>query len=149
MHKTFIVTTLAAVVGAGNVSTPLLPGAAPAVAQEHKHGPGETHRLGRKMIGDYNVSVVLIGEVEAGKQVDFDIKLIDAKTEPKALRVWIGTEDAKGSTKAEGKKGAATYTGKISIPNPPPEGSKLWVELETDTGVKSAGYNLEEHGHQH
>ncbi|MBC8105222.1 MAG: hypothetical protein H7Z14_01420 [Anaerolineae bacterium] len=120
-----------------------------AFMQEHKHGQGEKHKLGRKAIGDYTVSVNLIGEIEPGGHVDFDIKLIDAKSDPKALRVWIGTEDGSGAKKAEGKKGQTTYTGEVDVPKPLPQGAKLWVELETDAGVKRASYELEEHGHKH
>src|SRR5687767_4738792 len=46
------------------------------LAAQHKHGGGEKHKLGRKTIGDYTVSVIVIGEAEAGAVVDFDIKLI-------------------------------------------------------------------------
>ena len=114
-----------------------------------EHAQGEKHKLGRKQIGNYTVSVIIVGEVEAGKHVDFDIKLIDAKSDPKALRVWVGTENASGSKKAEGKKGAVTYTGEVDVPNPLPQGSKLWVELETDDGLKRASYDYEQHDHKH
>jgi hypothetical protein len=113
------------------------------------HGELEKHKLGRKMIGGYNVSVILMGEVEAGKHVDFDIKLIDAKADPKALRVWVGVEDAKGSKKAAGTKGEATYTGEVDVPNPIPEKAKLWVEIETDGGVSKASFDYETHEHKH
>ena len=123
--------------------------AAAAAAQDHKHGKGEKHKLGRKVIGDYTVSVITIGEVEPGGHVDFDIKLIEAKTDPKALRVWIGSEDGAGAQKAEGKKGKTTYAGEVNVPKTLPKGAKLWVELETDAGVKSGWYDYDKHDHKH
>jgi hypothetical protein len=115
-----------------------------------EHAQGHPHKLGRKPIAGYTVSVILLGEIEPGGHVDFDIKLIDAKNDPKALRVWIGTQDAKGSEKALGKKGKATYTGEVNVPKPLPEGAQMWVELETDAGTASAGYEIEKPGdHKH
>lgn len=116
---------------------------------QHKHGPDEKHKLGKKPIGDVTVSVIVIGEVEAGKPVQFDIKLYDVKAEPKAIRVWIGTEDGKGSTKAEGKKETTTYKGKVDVPSSIPQGAMLWVELETAEGTKSNSWDFSEKGHKH
>jgi hypothetical protein len=128
----------------------LLAGFALAAAAEPAHDHGQTHKLGRKVIAGYTVSVILLGEVEPGGHVDFDIKLIGATSDPKALRVWVGTEDAKGSEKAQGKKGKATYVGEVNVPKPLPDGSKLWVELETDTGTASGSYEFEKHDdHKH
>jgi hypothetical protein len=122
----------------------------PVAAQEQKHGKDEKHKLGRKAVGDYLVSVIVIGEVEAGGQVNFDIKLVDAKSDPKALRMWIGDADAKGSEKAAGKKGTVTYAGQVNVPQPLPADAKLWVELETDRGTKVGSFELEKHDdHKH
>jgi hypothetical protein len=118
-------------------------------AAQHKHGEHEKHKLGRKIIGDHLVSVIVIGGIDHDEQIDFDIKLIDAKTEPTALRVWIGTEDAKGSEKAEGKKGKTTYIGKVNVPKPLPTDAKLWVELVTSQATNRGSFDLEEHGHKH
>ena len=151
-HRSIAIATLAAsLIGSGLVATPLHLGttALHAAEEGHKHGKGEKHKLGRQTIGNYTVSVILIGEVEPGEHVDFDIKLIDAKTDPKALRVWIGTADAAGSEKATGTKGATTYTGEVNAPKPLPAGSKLWVELETEDGTKSGSFAIEESGHKH
>ena len=151
MRKQLIVATVvAAFVGTGIVSTSsLIPQSGQAMAGEgHKHGK-EKHKLGRQAIGEYTVSVILIGEAEPGEHVDFDIKLIDAKSDPKALRVWIGSQDGAGSTKATGTKGKTTYTGEVDVPKPLPEGSKLWVELETDAGVKTGSFDIDKHDHKH
>lgn len=112
-----------------------------------KQEQGYKHKLGRREIGGYIVSVIVIGEVEAGKPVDFDIKLINAKDDPKALRAWVGLEDSK--EKAQGTKGATTYTGQIAVPNPLPENAKLWVEIETSAGVSKGSFELDKHDHKH
>jgi hypothetical protein len=132
-----------------SLSLALVLGLAAIALAQHKHGENEKHKLGRKTIGDYLVSVILIGETDHDSHIDFDIKLIDAKTEPKALRVWIGTEDAAGSKKGVGTKGNTTYTGKIEVPKPMPAGAKLWVEIETDAGIKSGWFDHDKHDHKH
>lgn len=123
-------------------------------APEHKHGESEKHKLGKMKVGTVEVSVITIGEVEAGGHVDFDIKVFTPPAEPKALRVWIGTQDAAGSTKADGKKdfvkeGSYFYKGEVQVPKTIPAGAKLWVEIETDSGTQSAGWNYDVHDHKH
>jgi hypothetical protein len=149
MHKSLFLTVLTVAVAA--VTTTFIPVASQAVAAEpeHKHGTKRKHKLGRQPIGAYTVSVILIGEVEPGEHVDFDIKLIDAKSDPKALRVWIGTQDAAGSMKATGTKVKTTYTGEVTAPSPMPKDAKLWVELETEEGTKSGSFEMEKHNHKH
>ena len=123
-------------------------------APEHKHGEGEKHKLGKNKVGDVEVSVITIGEVEAGGHVDFSIKIFTT-AEPKALRVWIGTESGEGSKKADGKKGDANqtgilYSGEVDVPKPIPAGSKVWVEIETDKGTNKASWSYDTHeGHKH
>ena len=140
---------IAAAVGSGVVANLFVSQPSAAMAEEgHQHGKGEKHKLGKKTVGGIVVSVITIGEVEAGGHVDFDIKLYDVKTEPKAVRVWIGTEDGNGSTKAEGKK-EKTYTGEVQVPKPIPEGSKLWVEIETESGTEKGAWDYDKHDHAH
>jgi hypothetical protein len=114
----------------------------------HKHGKDEKKKLGRKTIGDYTVSVIVVGDPHDDKTVEFDVKLVDSKAEPKAVRAWVGTEDGKGSEKAELTKKTSTYVGTATLPAPLPAGSAVWIEIETDAGVKSASYSIEdEHKH--
>ena len=120
--------------------------AAMAADEGHKHGEGEKHKLGRQKIGDYAVSVIMIGEAVPGKEAEFDIKLIDAKSDPKALRVWIGTEESK--EKATAKKGEKTYDADAKVPSPLPKGAKVWVEIETEEGTAKGSYAMED-GHKH
>ena len=113
-----------------------------------QHGKNEIQKLGRKKIGDYTVSVVMIGEAEAGAKAKFDIKLIDAKTDPKALRVWIGKEDVKAEGKLEATKGENTYTAEVPVPAELST-AVVWVEIETEAGTSRASYLLQQHDHKH
>lgn len=148
MYATLLATVL---LGASAPSTPALHPVPVALAEDgHQHGMDAIHKLGRKKIGDYTVSVILIGEAEAGAKVKFDIKLIDANADPKALRVWIGTEDAKDDTKTALVKGEKTYAVEVTVPKPLPAGAKIWVEVETDAGKAKGSYEMESHdGHNH
>jgi hypothetical protein len=143
MYATLLATVLL------GVNAPAAPAITPtpvALAEDgHQHGKDAIHKLGRKKIGDYTVSVILIGEAEAGEKVKFDIKLIDAKADPKALRVWIGAEDAKDDTKTALVKGEKTYAADVTVPKPLPAGAKIWVEVETDSGKAKGSYEMESH----
>lgn len=119
----------------------------PAMAGPGEHS-SEKHKLGRQKIGDYTVSVIMIGEPEAGHTVDFDIKLFDNEKDPTALRVWIGAEDAKGSDVVELKKKTTTFVGTAKSPDPLPKDWKVWVELQTESGAAKGSYKLE-HDHKH
>lgn len=121
-------------------------------AQEHKHGKDEVFKLGRQTIGGYTVSVNLIGSDlhASGEKAEFSIKLVDAKSFPKSLKVWAGSADAAGATKVEGKKDAKDiYRGEITAPSPYPKEAKLYVEIETDSGTQTGSYKLEVHDHKH
>lgn len=143
---------LAAVVGVGAAFVvPSISSSTAVVAAEQ--GKDEMHKLGRQKVGTVEVSVITFGEVEPGAKVRFSIKIFDTN-EPKAMRVWIGTQDAAGSTRAEGKKESTApngilYAGEVQAPKPIPEGAKLWVELETAAGTHSAGWNYDVHDHKH
>lgn len=147
MYATLLATVLL------GVNAPAAPAITPtpvALAEDgHQHGKDAIHKLGRKKIGDYTVSVILIGEAEAGEKVKFDIKLIDAKADPKALRVWIGTEDAKDDTKTALVKGQKTYAAEVSVPSPLPPGSKVWVEIVTDAGNVKDFFEADSHEEKH
>jgi hypothetical protein len=149
MHRTIKTLAFMALVGLPVYAGASSPSAAMlADDKEHKHGEGEKHKLGRQTIGEYTVSVIMIGEAEAGKTVEFDIKLIDAKTDPKAMRVWVGGENASATDKATAVKGEKTYDADATVPTPLPNGAKVWVELETDKGVVRGSYEMK-HDHKH
>jgi len=115
-----------------------------------KHADGEKQKLGRQKIGDYTVSVIMVGDIHDDKEIDFDVKLVDAKAEPKALRIWIGSEDGKGSEKATLTKKKTTFGAKAKVPSPLPETPRVWVEVETDSGTTKGSYAInDKHDHKH
>lgn len=117
--------------------------------KEHKHSEAEKHKLGRQQIGEYTVSVIMVGEAEAGKEVEFDIKLIDAKSDPKAMWVWIGKQDAPDGEKAKATKGEKTYDADVTVPASVSKDAKVWVALETAKGVVTGSFEMDKHDHKH
>ncbi|MCL4743307.1 MAG: hypothetical protein KJZ54_14015 [Phycisphaerales bacterium] len=135
--------------------------AAPANADDHghDHGPGGEHAaptaghggpviaLGEQTIGTFDVKATRDeGQIVAGKDAPIDVTVTPvAGSTPTAaaVRFWIGTEDGKGSVKAkadiENPAEPNRWHTHAEIPNPLPEGSKLWVEIETDSGEVVVG----------
>ena len=114
----------------------------------------EKHKLGRQKIGNYTVSVIMVGDPHEQKTVDFDVKLYDlagSKTppaDPKAMRVWIGAEDAKPADKVAMTKKETTFAATATVPAPLADSAKVWVEVETDAGVSRGSFAME-HEHKH
>ncbi|MEX2673350.1 MAG: hypothetical protein WD294_14705 [Phycisphaeraceae bacterium] len=97
------------------------------------HHAGPKHPLGPVSVGPYTVTAKQIGEIEAGEPQTFEIMLDDPTTEPEALRAWVGNEQAVGSVKVRTVFRDGFYDADLQVPQPMPENSKLWVEIETDT----------------
>ena len=70
-----------------------------------------------------------------GGEAAFDVT-VTGGGKPKAVRFWVGAEDAKGSVKAKAEEeaGNAWHT-HVEVPGPLPAGSKLWVEIEPADGL--------------
>lgn len=106
-----------------------------AAGDGHGHGP-ET-KLGEQVAGGFTVSAVRDGAVTPGSDAPVDVTATGAAgAKVNAVRLWIGTQDAKGSVKAKAASEGARWHAHVEIPKPLPEGSKLWVELEPETGAK-------------
>ena len=115
---------------------------------EHAHD-GPKHDLGKKAVAGYVVSVTQIGDaVTAGKASTFEIKVnpkdaAAGAAQPTAVRAWVGNEKAQGSVKAKApwhEKGKF-YDADLEVPAKLPDGSKLWVEVETDAGKHRASFD--------
>jgi hypothetical protein len=100
--------------------------------EDHHHEAGPS--LGTLKIGDYEIEALQQGKIDAGKECVFEIKIIKGAPEPKAIRAWIGVETGRGSMKAKSHKHGDEISIHCEVPDPVPEGSKLWIELETDAG---------------
>lgn len=133
----------------------------PAKADDHghDHGPsgeraapkpghsGTVIALGEQTIGSFSAKATRNeGQIVAGKDAPIDVTVTPAAgTSGKvvAVRLWIGSQDAKGSVKAkaeiENPQEPDCWHVHAEIPNPMPAGSMLWVEIEDDKGGTSVG----------
>lgn len=117
---------------------------------DHGHGHGEAVSLGDQTISGYNVAATRHGDIAAGKEAAIDLAITPpgntSTSTIAAVRVWIGTEDARGSIKAKADaEGAAStiWHAHIETPTPLPDGARLWVEIEIQSGEKStASFDL-------
>jgi hypothetical protein len=117
------------------------PEAAPAAPAGGHHGA--VIELGNATIGAFGVRASRDqGEIKPGGDAPIDVWLSGSSDKVVAVRFWIGTQDSKGSVKAkadiEDPKEPNHWHTHTEVPNPMPEGSKLWVEIETETGQKAA-----------
>jgi hypothetical protein len=139
-------------------ATPPPNASTPAPADDHDHDHGDVHHtsmpghggpviaLGEQTIGSFAaVATRDQGEIVPGKDAPIDVTVtpIDGATSrPVAIRFWIGTQDARGSVKAraeiENPSDPNRWHVHADVPNPLPEGSKLWVEIEDDRGQTTA-----------
>ena len=99
-------------------------------------GHGETVQMGEQKAGPYTVKVSRDGEIKAGGDVPVDI-WVDGGAKGNAVRFWFGTEDGKGSIKAKCEVEGDQWHTHGEVPDPMPEGSKLWIEIEGEDGTKT------------
>ena len=110
--------------------------AKPAGAHEEH---GAEHPLGEITLGEHKVQIVVLGDIEAGKEADFDVRFTAGSKRPETLRAWLGVESGMGSMKTKfANEGDTVMHGHIEVPKPLPEGSKAWFEIETAAGTSKA-----------
>lgn len=115
------------------------------------HG-GAIIELGTTKIGELTVRASRDkGEIKAGGDAPIDVWLTTADGKPAAVtavRFWIGVEDAKGSVKAkadiEDPKQPNHWHTHAEVPDPMPEGTKLWVEIEAGGGKTVGSFELKQ-----
>jgi hypothetical protein len=102
---------------------------------------GEVVELGSAVIDAFNVRASRDKvEFKAGGDAPVDVWIDGGVGQGvTAVRFWIGVQDAKGSIKAKAAIEDGKWHTHVEIPSPLPEGSKLWVEVETSGGKKSPG----------
>ena len=107
---------------------------------DHDHEEGDLTPIGTAMIGGMEVKVSQEGELKPGGETGFDVNLPAGTAKPKAVRFWVGVESAEGSSKVKAEpEGENTWHAHAEVPGPLPAGSKLWVEIEPETGAKATG----------
>ena len=122
-------------------TTPTAAKPTPTAAPSAGHG-GAVIELGNATIGSFSVRASRDqGEIKPGGDAPIDVWLTGTD-KVVAVRFWIGTQDAKGSVKAkadiEDPKEPNHWHTHTEVPNPLPPASKLWVEIETEGGQKTA-----------
>jgi hypothetical protein len=110
---------------------------------DHGHGHGPRTELGSQPAGGMTIMAAREGDVTPGGEATFDIGVTGGAGKPAAVRVWVGTEDGKGSIKAKAEAEGDGWHAHAEVPKPLPSGSKLWVEVETSKGEKHVtGFDL-------
>jgi hypothetical protein len=130
--------TLSSLLSATALATALICGPSQIIAEDHDHDHGEAHALGDLTLAGTTLSVTMHGEAEAGKDAAVTVK-ITGGPQPTVVRVWIGSENGRGTVKAklDGKDGS--YHGHCMTPNPMPEDAALWVNIEDADGGGAKG----------
>lgn len=112
---------------------------------DHKdgHGHGPKTELGSQSAGGMTIVAAREGGVTPGGEATFDIGVSGGAGKPAAVRVWIGTQDGKGSIKGKAEAEGDGWHAHTEVPKPLPAGSKLWVEVEIANGEKhTVGFDL-------
>ncbi len=125
------------------------------------HDHGKTEAVGTVEIGTYKAAVSAAGAIAAGKEWHVELLLTPAQPAPKAIRVWVGVENARGSVKAKAEaepNAKGEYAAHVEIPAPLPPDCKLWVSIESVDGQtvkgslalpKAEAGHSEHDGHKH
>jgi hypothetical protein len=121
--------------------------AKPAAGHDHDHGHdhddhGPATALGEQTAGGFTIKASRDGALNPGSEAPIDVWVTGA-TKPVAIRLWIGTQDAKGASKAKAEAEGDHWHAHAEVPKPLTTDSKLWIEVENDKGEKSsAGFDL-------
>jgi hypothetical protein len=104
------------------------------------HG-GEVIALGTSKLGTFEVRASRDkGDIKPGGDAPVDVWIDGGVGKGvTAVRLWIGTEDAKGSIKAKADIEDGKWHTHTEVPSPIPAGSRLWVEIEESGGKKTLG----------
>lgn len=111
-------------------------------AAEGAHAHGKAEAVGAVDISVYKVAVSASGAIAAGKEWHVELRLNPDQPVPKAIRVWVGIENGRGSVKAKAeaeKDAKGEYGAHVEVPNPIPADSKLWISIEPDNGQTAKG----------
>lgn len=107
------------------------------------HGHGPTVELGEQSSNGFTIKASRDGDITPGGDAPIDVWVTGGSAKVSAVRFWIGTQDAKGSMKAKAELEKDNWHTHAEVPAPLPAGSKLWIEIETETPEKfTVGFDL-------
>ena len=90
--------------------------------------------IGETTVGGLKLVATMDSPVKPGGEGAFDLVITGGK--PKAVRFWVGTENAEGSVKARAEEETTdNWHAHAEVPNPLPPGSKFWAEVDPPTGL--------------
>lgn len=118
-------------------------------AEHDDHEHGEEVALPPATIGDLTVQLAQgHGGVKPGQESHLVVKLPYTDSGASIVRAWIGTEDRTLSTVGKGEYAAShdDYDIHAVAPDPLPENTLWWIEIEKPDGTKvlgSAAPNME------
>ena len=120
---------------------------APVNKPEKNMEEDDDHEHEETPLGTFDVGGLMIeaaqshGNVEPGKESHLVVKLPYKDDGASVVRAWLGTEDRTLSTVGKGEYGAShdDYDIHAVAPDPLPEGTKWWLEIEKPDGTKIVG----------
>jgi hypothetical protein len=98
--------------------------------------------LGTVRIGEFDVELAQgHGAIASGKELHLVVKLPYTDRGATVVRAWIGTEDRFASVVARGEYAAShdDYDIHAIAPDPLPENTMWWIEIEKPDGEKLVG----------
>lgn len=108
-------------------------------AAGHGHAHGAAQAVGSVEIGAYTVAVSAAGSMAAGAESHIELSLSPEQPAPKAIRVWIGAENGRGSVKSRADSDGKLFSAHVVAPNPIPADGKLWITIEAVSGQVAKG----------
>lgn len=122
---------------------------------DHDDHSGPKHSMGgHDLDGGYRVEVMHIGDIEAGKEVIFEIvvKKDGNAVKDASVTCWIGGEDGKEVSSiatAEWMGDENLYDGHLDMPGTMPEDAHLWVRIRHDGKDMRQEFEAKGHDHDH
>ncbi len=78
------------------------------------------------------------GDLTPGSELDVSLRTVGGDR-PATIRVWVGVESGQGSRKVKVHSHGATYHAHAHVPSELPDGSALWIEVQTVNGERESG----------